>query len=368
MGKFITGFITGILVIALVLGLGGYFLLTGVNVATLEEWFHVDLTPGENNTNGDKSILDMSKMIIATAQNLPNTSLDDLKKEYGIDFMQLLKNKFGDKDYSFLNGVMSCGLGSIPEELKKIEMGNFMTLAGVNFSDAVNDILSPLLTSTLNDLTVEGGAGKVMQNVINGITISSLKSLDPNLLPADIPLFNDPMHQQDKLVDIFAEISKTDGNIKLKDFLNITESSPFILKSLGDTSIGGLENKIKTLKVGDVFDATDPGTSPILVDLANENLLSLASTFDTKIRDVKISALIGDIAPQGSLLYELHDSTLNTINTDIVQKVNTATLNTLKQWGVLPQELDTTKTFGGVALGEMTLVQLIEAINQLPST
>ena len=54
--KFFSGFLTGVIVILLVIGIGGYVLFAAVPLSTIEGMFGVDLTPGEENTNGDKSI------------------------------------------------------------------------------------------------------------------------------------------------------------------------------------------------------------------------------------------------------------------------------------------------------------------------
>lgn len=362
MMKFFSGFLTGVIVILLVIGIGGYVLFAAVPLSTIEGMFGVDLTPGEENTNGDKSIYEMGQLLVGTMNNIQNTSFNDIKKNFGIDVLGIIKSKIGeDKDYTCLDGVMSAGLGNVYNEVMKIKTGDIMGLVGVGFDENLKDMMSPMLNASIKEVTDNTKA--VFDGVINGIKVINLRNIDPNMLP-DIPLFSEANNDK-LLVDIlkgFAENS--DKPIVLGDVLNISETSPKIMQALKDKEIMKLADAMNALTLGEIIDI-DTSSSKLLQNLAGETLSTLGTNIDSKIKELKISDIME--TPEGSMLFEVKDVTLTNIQDEMIKVVKTATMYKLESWGMITN-VDLEKTIGGVKLGNMTIENILVYINSLPST
>ena len=362
MMKFFSGFLTGVIVILLVIGIGGYVLFAAVPLSTIEGMFGVDLTPGEENTNGDKSIYEMGQLLVGTMKNIQNTSFNDIKKNFGIDVLGIIKSKIGeDKDYTCLDGVMSAGLGNVYNEVMKIKTGDIMGLVGVGFDENLKDMMSPMLNASIKEVTDNTKA--VFDGVINGIKVINLRNIDPNMLP-DIPLFSEANNDK-LLVDIlkgFAENS--DKPIVLGDVLNISETSPKIMQALKDKEIMKLADAMNALTLGEIIDI-DTSSSKLLQNLAGETLSTLGTNIDSKIKELKISDIME--TPEGSMLFEVKDATLTNIQDEMIKVVKTATMYKLESWGMITN-VDLEKTIGGVKLGNMTIENILVYINSLPST
>lgn len=363
MMKFFSGFLTGVIVILLVIGIGGYVLFAAVPLSTIEGMFGVDLTPGEENTNGDKSIYEMGQLLIGTMNNIQNTSFNDIKKNFGIDVLGIIKSKLGeDKDYKCLDGVMSVGLGNVYSEVMKIKTGDLMGLVGVGFDDEnLKEMMSPMLNASIKE--VADNTKAVFDGVINGIKVINLRKIDPHMLP-DIPLFSEANNDK-LLVDIlkgFAENS--DKPIVLGDVLNIDANSPKIMQALKDKEIMKLAEAMNTLTLGEIIDI-DTSSSKLLQNLAGETLSTLGTNIDSKIKELKISDIME--TPEGSMLFEVKDVTLTNIQDEMIKVVKTATIYKLEKWGMIT-DVDLEKTIGGVKLGNMTIENILVYINSLPST
>ena len=360
--KFFSGFLTGVIVILLVIGIGGYVLFAAVPLSTIEGMFGVDLAPGEENTNGDKSIYEMGQLLVGTMKNIQNTSFNDIKKNFGIDVLGIIKSKIGeDKDYTCLDGVMSAGLGNVYNEVMKIKTGDIMGLVGVGFDENLKDMMSPMLNASIKEVTDNTKA--VFDGVINGIKVINLRNIDPNMLP-DIPLFSEANNDK-LLVDIlkgFAENS--DKPIVLGDVLNISETSPKIMQALKDKEIMKLADAMNALTLGEIIDI-DTSSSKLLQNLAGETLSTLGTNIDSKIKELKISDIME--TPEGSMLFEVKDATLTNIQDEMIKVVKTATMYKLESWGMITN-VDLEKTIGGVKLGNMTIENILVYINSLPST
>lgn len=362
MMKFFSGFLTGVIVILLVIGIGGYVLFAAVPLSTIEGMFGVDLTPGEENTNGDKSIYEMGQLLVGTMNNIQNTSFNDIKKNFGIDVLGIIKSKLGeDKDYKCLDGVMSAGLGNVYSEVMKIKTGDLMGLVGVGFDENLKDMMEPMLNASIKE--VADNTKAVFDGVINGIKVINLRNIDPNMLP-DIPLFSEANNDK-LLVDIlkgFAENS--DKPIVLGDVLNIDATSPKIMQALKDKEIMKLADAMNTLTLGEIIDI-DTSSSKLLQNLAGETLSTLGTNIDSKIKELKISDIMD--TPEGSMLFEVKDATLTNIQDEMIKVVKTATMYKLEKWGMITN-VDLEKTIGGVKLGNMTIESILVYINGLPST
>lgn len=363
MMKFFSGFLTGVIVILLVIGIGGYVLFAAVPLSTIEGMFDVDLTPGEENTNGDKSIYEMGQLLIGTMNNIQNTSFNDIKKNFGIDVLGIIKSKLGeDKDYKCLDGVMSVGLGNVYSEVMKIKTGDLMGLVGVGFDDEnLKEMMSPMLNASIKE--VADNTKAVFDGVINRIKVINLRQIDPHMLP-DIPLFSEANNDK-LLVDIlkgFAENS--DKPIVLGDVLNIDANSPKIMQALKDKEIMKLADAMNTLTLGEIIDI-DTSSSKLLQNLAGETLSTLGTNIDSKIKELKISDIME--TPEGSMLFEVKDVTLTNIQDEMIKVVKTATIYKLEKWGMIT-DVDLEKTIGGVKLGNMTIENILVYINSLPST
>lgn len=362
MMKFFSGFLTGVIVILLVIGIGGYVLFAAVPLSTIEGMFGVDLTPGEENTNGDKSIYEMGQLLVGTMKNIQNTSFNDIKKNFGIDVLGIIKSKIGeDKDYTCLDGVMSAGLGNVYNEVMKIKTGDIMGLVGVGFDENLKDMMSPMLNASIKEVT--DNTKTIFDGVINGIKVINLRNIDPQMLP-DIPLFSEANNDK-LLVDIlkgFAENS--DKPIVLGDVLNIGATSPKIMQALKDKEIMKLADAMNTLTLGEIIDI-DTSSSKLLQNLAGETLSTLGTNIDSKIKELKISDIME--TPEGSMLFEVKDATLTNIQDEMIKVVKTATMYKLESWGMITN-VDLEKTIGGVKLGNMTIENILVYINSLPST
>lgn len=364
MMKFFSGFLTGVIVILLVIGIGGYVLFAAVPLSTIEGMFGVDLTPGEENTNGDKSIYEMGQLLIGTMNNIQNTSFNDIKKNFGIDVLGIIKSKLGeDKDYKCLDGVMSVGLGNVYSEVMKIKTGDLMGLVGVGFDDEnLKEMMSPMLNASIKE--VADNTKAVFDGVINRIKVINLRQIDPHMLP-DIPLFSEANNDK-LLVDIlkgFAENS--DKPIVLGDVLNIDANSPKIMQALKDKEIMKLADAMNTLTLGEIVEI-DGATSGILNELKNETLSSIGTNFDEKIKNMKISSILPVSAGNNSILAEIQNSTLNTIQDDLVNVVKTATMYKLESWGMITN-VNLEKVLPGIdkKLGDMTIDEILAFINGL---
>lgn len=363
MMKFFSGFLTGVIVILLVIGIGGYVLFAAVPLSTIEGMFGVDLTPGEENTNGDKSIYEMGQLLVGTMNNIQNTSFNDIKKNFGIDVLGIIKSKLGeDKDYKCLDGVMSAGLGNVYSEVMKIKTGDLMGLVGVGLDPNLKDMMSPMLNASIKE--VADNTKAVFDGVINGIKVINLRQIDPTMLP-EIPLFSEANNDK-LLVDIlkgFAENSET--TIVLGDVLNISESSPKIMQALKNEPIMKLGDAMNTLTLDKIIEI-DKNSSPLLQKLAGETLSTLGTNIDNKIKELKISDIME--TPAGSMLYEVKDANLTNIQDELMQVVKIANLYKLKSWGMIDNTINLEKTIGGVKLGDMTIDLILTYINNLPST
>lgn len=366
MMKFFSGFLTGVIVILLVIGIGGYVLFAAVPLSTIEGMFGVDLTPGEENTNGNKSIYEMGQLLMGTVSNIQNTSFNDIKKNFGIDVLSIIKSKLGeDKNYDCLNGVMSVGLGNVYSEVMKIKTGDIMGLVGVGLGDEnLKEMMEPMLNASIKE--VADNTKAVFDGVINGIKVKNIRNMDPNMLP-DIPLFSVENNEK-LLIDILKGFSSTDPtkSIKLGDVLKIDATSPKIMQALKDKEIMKLADAMNTLTLGEIVEI-DGTTSGILNELKNETLSSIGTNFDEKIKNMKISSILPVEAGNNSILAEIQDSTLNTIQDDLVSVVKTANMYKLESWGMITN-VNLEKTIGGVKLGNMTLESILIYINDLPST
>ena len=362
MMKFFSGFLTGVIVILLVIGIGGYVLFAAVPLSTIEGMFGVDLTPGEENTNGDKSIYEMGQLLIGTMNNIQNTSFNDIKKNFGIDVLGIIKSKLGeDKDYKCLDGVMSVGLGNVYSEVMKIKTGDLMGLVGVGFDDEnLKEMMSPMLNASIKE--VADNTKAVFDGVINRIKVINLRQIDPHMLP-DIPLFSEANNDK-LLVDIlkgFAENS--DKPIVLGDVLNIDANSPKIMQALKDKEIMKLADAMNTLTLGEIIDI-DTSSSKLLQNLAGETLSTLGTNIDSKIKELKISDIME--TPEGSMLFEVKDVTLTNIQDEMIKVVKTATMYKLEKWGMITN-VNLEKVLPGIdkKLGDMTIDEILAFINGL---
>lgn len=365
MMKFFSGFLTGVIVILLVIGIGGYVLFAAVPLSTIEGMFGVDLTPGEENTNGDKSIYEMGQLLIGTVSNIQNTSFNDIKKNFGIDVLGIIKSKLGeDKDYSCLDDVMSVGLGNVYSEVMNIKTGDLMGLVGVGFDENLKDLkdmMSPMLNASIKE--VADNTKAVFDDVINGIKVINLRQIDPHMLP-DMPLFSEANNER-LLVDILKGFAENSAQpIVLGDVLNISETSPKIMQALKDKEIMKLADAMNTLTLADII-VIDKNSSPLLQKLAGETLSTFGTNIDSKIKELKISDIME--TPEGSLLFEAKDATLTNIQDEMIKVVKTATMYKLEKWGMITN-VDLEKTIGGVKLGNMTIENILVYINSLPST
>lgn len=362
MMKFFSGFLTGVIVILLVIGIGGYVLFAAVPLSTIEGMFGVDLTPGEENTNGDKSIYEMGQLLVGTMNNIQNTSFNDIKKNFGIDVLGIIKSKLGeDKDYSCLDGVMSVGLGNVYSEVMKIKTGDLMGLVGVGFDENLKDMMSPMLNASIKE--VADNTKAVFDGVINGIKVINLRNIDPHMLP-DIPLFSEANNDK-LLVDILKGFAENSSKpIVLGDVLNIDATSPKIMQALQDKEIMKLADAMNALTLADIIEI-DKNSSPLLQKLAGETLSTLGTNIDSKIKELKISDIMD--TPEGSMLFEVKDATLTNIQDEMIKVVKTATMYKLESWGMITN-VDLEKTIGGVKLGNMTIENILVYINSLPST
>lgn len=362
MMKFFSGFLTGVIVILLVIGIGGYVLFAAVPLSTIEGMFGVDLTPGEENTNGDKSIYEMGQLLVGTMNNIQNTSFNDIKKNFGIDVLGIIKSKLGeDKDYKCLDGVMSVGLGNVYSEVMKIKTGDLMGLVGVGFDDEnLKEMMSPMLNASIKE--VADNTKAVFDGVINRIKVINLRQIDPHMLP-DIPLFSEANNDK-LLVDIlkgFAENS--DKPIVLGDVLNIDANSPKIMQALKDKEIMKLADAMNTLTLGEIIDI-DTSSSKLLQNLAGETLSTLGTNIDSKIKELKISDIME--TPEGSMLFEVKDVTLTNIQDEMIKVVKTATMYKLEKWGMITN-VNLEKVLPGIdkKLGDMTIDEILAFINGL---
>lgn len=360
--KFFSGFLTGVIVILLVIGIGGYVLFAAVPLSTIEGMFGVDLTPGEENTNGDKSIYEMGQLLVGTMNNIQNTSFNDIKKNFGIDVLGIIKSKLGeDKDYKCLDGVMSVGLGNVYSEVMKIKTGDLMGLVGVGFDDEnLKEMMSPMLNASIKE--VADNTKAVFDGVINRIKVINLRQIDPHMLP-DIPLFSEANNDK-LLVDIlkgFAENS--DKPIVLGDVLNIDANSPKIMQALKDKEIMKLADAMNTLTLGEIIDI-DTSSSKLLQNLAGETLSTLGTNIDSKIKELKISDIME--TPEGSMLFEVKDVTLTNIQDEMIKVVKTATMYKLEKWGMITN-VNLEKVLPGIdkKLGDMTIDEILAFINGL---
>ncbi len=408
MGKFFSGFLTGIIVLLLVLCIAFYVVFAVVPLSTIEGMFGIDLTPGEDNKNADKSIYEMGQLVIGTVTNLQATSLNDVKDKFGIDVISILKKSLGeDKNYDCLKDVMAAKLPDVFSKVKEIKTGDIMGLVGFSFNEEVpkekslKDILAPMLNASIQDMT--SGTTNVFEDVINGITIGNLRGLDSTLLPSDVPMFEDnEVNNKRTLMDVMKGLQEGSAEpVTLGDVLKITDSSPLILKALKDepvmkistainnftlgdileidetnvntpmilkalkgTKIQEISTRINSLKLNEIIaiDMESADTPQLLKTLANENV----TTIDKTINNLTLGQVI-DTTKSG-LLTELKDTKISNIQTEMPQKVRAATLDKLKEWEMIDENMNLDKTIYGQRLGDMTLDDIMTYINNLPAT
>lgn len=388
MAKFFTGFITGILVFVLAIGIGAYVLLTQVSVG--------DLIGNNDTPISDSTLLDMGKLVIGTIGNLETTSLNDLETNFGLNIKGKLQEKVGAENMSRYDEVFSCGFGGITTAIKQLTMSDVLLVAGVSFGETLDEVLKPVTDAKLDNLFNGSGVDKQFGDVINGITIAQVSKLGVTL--PDIPLFTAEANQNKPLMDIVAEVGT---NVKLGEILTINTESPKILQTLADCTLSGensIDKKIGTLKLSEIIDisATSPKILRELADctLAGDSLstkinsLTLGSVIDitensapilkalqntefnnlgTAINDLKLNQIME--IKENTILKQLENSTLSTINTDIQNLLQDATIDNLILWGVINvNNLDVDKIINGKRFGSMTLNDIVTIINGLPST
>lgn len=117
-----------------------------------------------------------------------------------------------------------------------------------------------------------------------------------------------------KISELGTSITETMQDIKLNTLIT-TSASDTILNAIisGDTTLGGLPEKVNTLKIGDVFPAPEgEDTRPsIIIALSDTNIVDL----QTSINTLTLSQMLDTTT--NPILSTLGSSTLNTLGTDV---------------------------------------------------
>ena len=279
------------------------------------------------------------------------------------------------------------------DTLKNITIGD---LLGIDKEDPnTNDILKALADKTIEQL------GK--KETINSITLGKLLGVTEEsnaIIKALADKTIGDLTNADALTDTFKTLKISDvmtieeGSFLLK--LKDSEGNSFNTWTISSIS-GNMDSAIKGLKVSDVLDTTDETTLP-------GNLFYMNGTKKVMFKDWKVSEMSGklneavktidvfSIIPNSDtgLLGALKSQatpedpiTLTNIGEKTSNMVGTATLQNLKDWGVLGEDVEQTTLNKNISvitgkkdqtLGDCTIADLInlipgviDMINKIPS-
>lgn len=215
-------------------------------------------------------------------------------------------------------------------------------------------------------------------------------------------------------------------DLTLGDVMKLDGTEPMLIKSLADTTINGMKNRITTLTVGEIFEDDEIQSSAMLRQLRNKKVTELATAIDELyIQTIYAETVYGvaaDAEPQvatdfhAEYLYYVKDAdgayvlagaeghltefaagetyytygaatgmwklvlykdgvekayTINNFNNMVdgcADNVYKATLAELKEAGIIKGEINLTKKFMGKPLGEYTLETLMNKLNDLPES
>ncbi len=276
-GKFFFGWFVGmIFTIALFAGVGFWFYKCG-SISTVEKLLNIEISALNDDIKNTPVEILIGK-ISNVAFNYNDMSIEELADEVGLalDKTLTITGTGASRTYHFKTLNIT---NVIKGKLEDI---------GKNFQDVVD-------TMSLAD--IEGSFNVTLPDIelLNSVKSSPIKDLNTSMQNA----------------------FETYTLNKISNDFNVSFADADMLNTLLDVPINQLASKIQELKVKDVFDISQPGTSKVLIALQDVAVTSLAS---------EIGALhIEDIltVSGNKFLEALQTSTLDSLNQDIKNlKVN----------------------------------------------
>ena len=318
------------------------------------------------------------------ASSLNNVSLASLLSLNGDSQKVALALAYGEEEVDYT-------INAETKEIERVEGGKAPTTIGdlVNDNSLIDDTLNVLKIGDLVDMT---GASKLMQSIATW-TIADLKD-ESKLMGLKIGDIIDTTGSSKLMTALsgytLAQIS--DGSamntIRIGDLIDIDPNNK-LLNAIAATSVSGLDAKISSLKIGDIF-TIDESSDPVLRCLKDATINNL----ETKMASLTIEKVFasdiyeddgaGNQVLKGTWKYILSDGTnqphkiseFSALVSNMTTNIQAASLNDLKADGVITMDTETLEATikyfepmehykdkdgnNKTKIGQLTITQLID--------
>ena len=395
--KFFSGFFTGIVVVvvAVVCVVFCMPISTVTNMMTLpQEIQEMGLL---NNT-----IIEAGKVLGTTFTGIDKKSILDIETSIGLNIFPLIKQKLGlEETDTDIDSLRVCTIGNLSNGVMDLKINSILKVAkglnpDISLDANTQEIINPLLDKTIKDISTD--KEKVFGDLVQNIKVKNVKSIKNaggiSILP-DIPMFEDgekPIvslfeNAKDlKLSDIFVLDRVADkDNLLIKLKINTVDvDGNNIQVSLYDRPFSGIatdfKHAVEGAVIGDVIPIPKESMfSKIGIDKMTINDFSDSNKIQAAINKLTIADILTKKPAEGGkepminyIIDNYGTTTINNIEDTMKNLITKATLNDLKNWGILQcgnltAEVTVTENGNPVKkqLGECTINQSIEAMQNL---